>query len=273
MPLVEEGEMSSYLRQVPILVSVVLLSLPAAASADDSRSTPPLTADQVVQRLTAANLRRSETLRGYQGTRTYHIVYNGIFGHHDADMVVKVTYTAPDKKQFQVVSRTGSNLLINRVLLKMLSSESEAQEEKNRKQLEVTSENYKFSMDHFQHSPDGDFYVLDVRPKGKNRYLYRGKIWVDAQDFAIARMEGEPQKNPSVWASHTEVAYRWLRQDGFWLPAHTQSASQVRMGGKIDLTIDYRDYQINSGTRVANERAPGQHQILPSPGEVMADPP
>lgn len=265
--------MSLFRRQLPVLFGLFLLVAPSFASAEDSASARSLSASEIVQKLMAANLRRSEVLRGYQGRRTYHLTYSGIFGHHQADMQVEMTYTAPDKKEFRVISRNGSSLLINRILMKMLSSESEAQEEANRKQLEVTSDNYDFALEQVQHTPQGDFYVLSVTPKGKSRYLYRGKIWVDAHDFAIARMEGEPQKNVTMWANHTEVAYLWRPQDGFWLPAHTESNSQVRMGGKINLTIDYTDYQLNTGTRVANERGAGQHEILASPGAVVADPP
>jgi hypothetical protein len=187
-------------------------------------------------------------------------------------MQVEVTYTAPDKKEFRVISRSGSNLLINRVLMRLLKSESEAQEGQNRKQLEVNSTNYDFTLDQFEHTANGDFYVLNVSPKGKSRFLYRGKIWVDAHDFAIARMEGEPQRNPSMWAGHTDVAYRWTDLSGFWLPEHTESTSQVRMGGKITLTIDYSDYQITAGTRLANESAPRPNETLPSPATVTADP-
>jgi len=264
--------MSSYRHQFPILVSVLLLTLPSFGSAENARPAALLTTGEIVQKLMAANLHRSQTLRSYQGKRTYYLNYSGLFGHHEAEMQVEVSYTAPDKKEFRVISRSGSSLLINRVLLKMLSSEAEAQEEKNRRQLEVNSDNYNFSLDQMQHTPKGDFYVLSVTPKGKSRYLYRGKIWVDAHEFAVARMEGEPQKNPSIWVSHTEVGYGWLEQGGFWLPAHTESVSQVRMGGKITLTIDYSDYQISSGTRLANEQEPALQGTLPAPNAVVGDP-
>lgn len=265
--------MSSYHHPFPVLVSLVLLAVPSFTTAENSQTTPSLTTSEIVQKLMAANLRRSRALRGYQGKRTYHLTYEGIFGHHQAEMQVEVTYTAPDKKEFRVLSKSGSSLLINRVLMKLLNSESQAQEEKNRKQLEVSSSNYNFSLDQTQHTPEGDFYVLDVTPKGKSRYLYRGKIWVDAHDFAVVRMEGAPQKDPSFWANHTEVAYRWSRQEGFWLPTHTESASQVRMGGRINLTIDYSDYQINAGTSLAGERDPNSESSLPAPSTVAGDPP
>lgn len=265
--------MISYRRSFLVLVSVILLTLSSFAAPQNSQATSALTSE-IVQKLMAANLHRSQTLRGYHGKRTYHLTYNGIFGRRQADMVVEVTYVAPDKKEFRVISKSGSSLLINRVLMRMLSSESEAQEEKNRKQLEVNSENYNFSLEQLQHTPEGDFYVLDVTPKGKSRYLYRGKIWVDAHDFAVARMEGEPQRSFSFWANHTEVKYRWGSHEGFWLPAYTESTSQVRMGGNINLTIDYTDYQVSSGINLANQHGPGgAAATLPAPNEVSSDPP
>lgn len=264
--------MISYHRPFSVLVSVILLTLPSFAAAENSQAAPSLTTSEIVQNLMAANLRRSRALRGYQGRRTYHLTYSGIFGHHQADMEVEVTYTAPDKKEFRIISKSGSSLLINRVLMRMLTSESEAQEEQNRKQLEVNSDNYNFSLEQLQHTPEGDFYVLDVTPKGKSRYLYRGKIWVDAHDFAVARMEGEPQKTFSFWANRTEVKYRWGSHEGFWLPTHTESTSQVRMGGNISLTIDYRDYQVNSGINVANKHGSGSAATFPAPNEVSGDP-
>jgi len=157
-------------------------------------------------------------------------------------------------------------------LLRLLSSEEQAQQEANRKALEVNSQNYDFVLDGIEHTPGGDCYVLDVKPKGKSAYLYRGKIWVDAHDFAIARMAGEPQKNPSIWVSHTEVEYRWAPKDGFWLPIRNQSITQVRMGGRANLTIDYSDYEI-TGARQANAgQRNGSAPSLPDPSTVTVDP-
>ena len=237
----------------------------------DLHSPPQLSTDVIVQRLMAANAQRSQALRGYRGKRVYHLDYHGLFGSHDAEMQVEATYTAPDRKDFKVISETGSKLLINHVLLKLLSSEQEAQEEQNRKELEISPKNYDFALAGTEHTPGGDFYVLAVSPKNKSKYLYHGKLWVDARDFAVIRMQGEPAKNPSLWVSHTQIEYRWAKIGGFWLPVHNQSETQVRMGGKAVLTIDYSDYQI-TGVNRSNSRGPGENSTLPDPSAVSADP-
>ena len=52
----------------------------------------------------------------------------------------------------------------------------------------------------------------------KNKFLYRGKIWVDAKDFAVVRIEGEPAKNPSIWIKKTEIAHLPVKVDNFGFP-------------------------------------------------------
>jgi hypothetical protein len=237
----------------------------------DVPTSPPLSTDIIVQRLMAANAQRSQTLRGYRGKRVYRLEYHGLFGSHEAGMQVEATYTAPDRKEFKVLSQSGSKLLINRVLLKLLSSEQEAQQEQNRKELEIGPRNYNFALVGTEHTPSGDFYVLAVSPKGRNKYLYRGKLWVDAREFAVARMQGEPAKNPSLWVSHTQIEYRWAKVGSFWLPAHNESETQVRMGGKAVLTIDYNDYEI-IGVNRTSPRSPSENSTLPDPSAVSADP-
>jgi hypothetical protein len=84
-------------------------------------------------------------------------------------------------------------------------------------------------------------------------------------------MQGEPARNPSVWISHTQIEYRWTKVAGFWLPIHNESVTQVRMGGKAVLTIDYSDYEITDGAR-SGSRSSGENPALPDPSAVSADP-
>lgn len=234
-------------------------------------ASPALSTDQIVQRLIAANERRAERLRSYQGKRIYKLDYHGWFGGQ-AEMVVEATYRAPNQKDFRIVSESGSRVLLRQVLAKLLDSEREAQEEKLRKALEITPANYYFSFEKVEHTPNGDFYVLAVKPRSKSKYVYDGKIWVDARDFAVARMDGSPATNPSMWVKHVEIQYQWQRVDGgFWLPVHNYSATDVRFGGKAVLNISYSDYQITSsaqGMANAGEKNPA----LPDPSTLGVDP-
>jgi hypothetical protein len=104
--------------------------------------------------------------------------------------------------------------------------------EENRRRTALSTENYDFSLAGYENSPDGGRYVLDLLPKTKNRFLYRGKTWVEAKDFAVVRIEGEPGKSPSAWIKKTEIAHRYVKVNDFWLPAENHSESTIRVGEK-----------------------------------------
>jgi len=86
--------------------------------------------------------------------------------------------------------------------------------------------------------------VLALQPKSNNKYLYRGKIWVDAKEFAVVRIEGEPNRNPSMWITKTDFAHQYTKVDGFWLPAQNYTETSIRFGGKSKLSIEYDDYKV-----------------------------
>lgn len=224
----------------------------------------PLPADTVVRNMMETSARRSAELRGYRTTRTYHLEYRGFLGSRDAGMKVVSTYTAPDKLDFSIVSENGSKLLLNRVLLKLLDSERDAF--RNPSQIELSPANYRFESKGIDHVTDADpCYLLDVQPRKENKFLYHGKVWIDARDFALARLEGQPAKSPSFWIKDTQIDSTWEKVGGFWLIQHTRSVSHVRLGGMATLTIDYTDYQISGGGRTQGH---GQHPQLPDPSSI-----
>ena len=67
---------------------------------------------------------------------------------------------------------------------------------------------------------------------------------MDGQDFAVARMEGEPAKNPSWWTKRNAIRVTYEKIGGFWLPTRNETNTQVRVVGSSLLTIVYRDYEI-----------------------------
>lgn len=230
------------------LLSVGLLLLgfcgPLFSFPGERESNP--SADLLVQRLQAANLRREKALKSYTGRRIYKVDYRGILGSRHAEMVVEVAYDFPASKKFTIISQSGSKVLLKRVLLRLLESEKEALQETNRARTALTRQNYFFTFEGVEQTPQRTFYVLKVEPKAGNKFLYRGKVWIDSQDYAVARIEAEPAKNPSWWIRRTRIQHQYAKVGAFWLPVHNQSLSQVRLGGKAVLDIEYLGYQITS---------------------------
>jgi hypothetical protein len=212
-----------------------------------------LPAAQVAHKLEERNAQRAAALEEFSGTRIYRMQYRGFPSNHDAEMVVNVTYRAPNSKTFVIVSQTGSKFVIEHVFNRLLEGEKEAANEENRQRTALSTENYDFASAGYEITPGGAQYVLNLLPKTKNKFLYRGKIWVDAKDFAVVRIEGEPARNPSFWIKKSEVQHRYVKVDGFWLPAENHTESLIRLGGRAILSIEYKDYRINKATAVAGQ--------------------
>jgi hypothetical protein len=159
-------------------------------------------------------------------------------------MVVRVDYQAPNKKEFVIVSESGSGTVRDRVFKKLLEAEQESMREENQQRTAIAPENYTFQLSEYQKTDTDEFYVLDAQPRNKNKFLFRGRIWVNAKDFAITRVEGEPAVNPSWWTVKTDFIRSYQKVGDFWLPQSNESETKVRVLGTAVLSIEYRDYQI-----------------------------
>jgi hypothetical protein len=214
------------------------------SNAPDQHPRDQLSADQIVQNLVNMNLKRAQALLGYQSTRVYRLEYKGFPGGRTAEMVVTVKYQAPETKEFEIVSATGSKTLIDRVFKKLLEGEKEAFERENQERIALNQENYEFILVGYENGSGGPAYVLSVKPRTKNKYLFQGRIWVDAEQFAVVRIEGQPAKNPSFWIKDAKIETLYVKVSDFWLPAHNHSVTAVRLGGHADFTIEYKDYRV-----------------------------
>jgi hypothetical protein len=128
----------------------------------------------------------------------------------------------------------------------MLQTEKDAVTEENQKRVALNPDNYRFTLAGYETTQASPCYVLSVEPRTDNKLLYRGRIWVDAQDFAVARIEAAPAKNPSFWTKETKVEQVYAKVGDFWLPLSNRSSSEIRLGGHASFTIEYQDYQITA---------------------------
>ena len=101
----------------------------------------------------------------------------------------------------------------------------------------------------------GAKYILQVEPRTKDKFLYRGRIWVDATDFAVVRLEARPAKNPSFWTRNTDIVQVYTKVSDFWLPAPNRSVSTIRIGGLAELSIEYKDYAVTAVGMAGNSAA------------------
>jgi hypothetical protein len=226
---------------LPILTAVLLFCCPATGQ----RVTPsaPLTADEVMVRVVSMNELRAKALAGYSSVRIYHLESHGVIAKK-ADMVVRAKYSSPNKKDFAIVSEGGSDTVRHKVFRRLLEAEQEAMQDENQQRSAITPENYTFSLLNYEKTDKNETYVLQAQPRSKNKFLFRGRIWVDAKDYAITRVDGEPAVNPSWWTKKTDFTRTYKKVEDFWLPQSNESVTIVRVVGTAVLTIKYEDYEV-----------------------------
>jgi hypothetical protein len=213
---------------------------PAACSTDLS-----LPGDEVAARLMSRNAERAQKLRQVDSIRQYNLDYRGFPSALSAQMEVKASYSAPGTKKFTVISESGSSLIRNRVLHKLLESEQEAASDAaNRDAVLLSTANYRFSLLGCEPGGSRPLYVMGVEPLRETKFLYQGTIWIDSQDFAVTHIEAEPAKKPSFWTTRSQIHHQYQKIGEFYLPTLNQTVTDMRLGGKAILTIRYLDYKL-----------------------------
>ncbi|HVT96700.1 MAG TPA: hypothetical protein VHE33_04285 [Acidobacteriaceae bacterium] len=247
----------AFLTAQNVNAAITNLSDPPVAS----RPAGNLALDDIVQRLANGEKKRAQDLKGYSELRTYSVSYHGFPANLSSTIVVAVTYSAPATKQFRIVSQTGSKMLADRVLKKLFAAEQESTADP--RQTAPTTANYNFTLVGQQLLDGRPCYLLRVEPHTNSKLLYRGTIWVDADDFAVAKIEAEPAHNPSFWIRGTKIHHVNSRTGEFWLPEHNESDTDVRFGGHAVLTIDYGAYKMDSPAPAA-----AQASLQPNPAPL-----
>ena len=200
------------------------------------------TAETIVAKLVEANARRAAQLAGYTATRSYRA--ENPRWKKSATMEVKVVFTSPASKVFTVVEERGSGTIRQRVFRRMLEAEKDALTPEMRRRSDIGPANYRFRfLD--EDTLDGQrVYVLELEPLRADRYSLRGRIWVDACDFAIAKIRGSPAKSPSFWTRKVEYERVYHKVGEFWLLQREAATSETFIFGKSNVGVEHSSYEV-----------------------------
>ena len=209
-----------------------------------AQEAPILSADEVIAKLIDRNAQRDKLGAGYTGSRRYVLENERL--NKRAEMLVSVKCDPDGRKHFEVVSEEGWKSANKRVVRKMLESETETSQPQVRPTTSLAPQNYRFQFLGKDSLDARPAYVIQVVPKREDKYLFEGRIWVDAEEFAVVRIEGTPAKNPSFWTHSIHFVQQYHKSGNFWFPLSTESVTDARIVGKTDVTITYFDYQTNS---------------------------
>lgn len=224
-------------NKLSILAIMTSALMTASAQMNDRL---PSAAD-VVAKMMQFDAQRQSEMSGYTATRHYLAVNQ----KRHAEMLVRVTCDMDGGKQFSILSEEGSNSIRKHVFHKILNEEAEAYRRGTRNNTRLTPANYDFQLVGKEILETRPAYILQVVPKNPSKYLIDGKIWVDANDYSIVRIEGQPARNPSFWVRNVHFVHRYQKVGEFWLAASTHTTSDVRIFGLSELTIENYGYTLN----------------------------
>jgi hypothetical protein len=200
----------------------------------------------IIRGVDASVKTRLDRLAGYTVTEHYAVFRGKDETHPAAEMLVKTTYTRQAGKSYEIVSQSGSSLWRNEVLHTLLDNEKRMSQPGNVQTALIDSANYEMKLDTSprQRLNDRDCLVLDITPRHNSEYLFKGTLWVDAQDFAIVQLKGTASKSAFFLASAAQVSRQYDEMDALPMATHAQAVSGSAMLGQTTVKIDYSNYQL-----------------------------
>lgn len=242
-----------------VRISAAVLISTAFASAEQ-----PPSASEIARRMVEHETRRLQAMYGYTSIRHYHFSNPG--HKTDADMIVRATVTRTGAKTFEVLNQHGSPSVCRFIFSRMLQTEQEAARPEVLEANRIVPSNYSFELVGTERVAGRSAYILKATPRLRSRYLIEGRVWIDAQDFAIVRIDGVPAKAPSFWTKSVHFVHTYKQEGPFWLAASDHSETDARIFGLTKVDIDYVSYALNPPDTERRAGAPeARHAVvLPS---------
>ena len=224
--------------------SLAILLLVALGAAQERSANPDV--NTIVSRMMAAREGNKARIHPYTVKRDYQLLDKQ--QQPKAQVVASITYLPPNQQEYNIESSSGG--MGGKVLRDIVQKETESPKEAQRK--ELSPENYNFQLAGEEVVDGRNCYVLSINPRREEKDLIRGKMWVDAADYKIHRIEGNPVKSPSWWIRDLHILMSFASVDGMWLHTATHAVADVRFKGKY--VVETRDVEYRATTQTAAKR-------------------
>jgi hypothetical protein len=213
-----------------------MVSVLAAAALAQTNATSP-DARTIVDRMLKMQQDNKARVHAFTVKRGYRLLDKQ--DQEKAQVVANITVLPPDSKQYQIESSSGG--MGEKVLRDILTKETEQPRDAQRKELSL--ENYDFPLLGEETLNGRRCYLMGLNPRREEKDLLRGKIWVDAENYNILRLEGSPAKTPSWWIRDLHILMSFAEVDGMWLRTFTHAVANVRFKGRyvmVSRDLEYR---------------------------------
>jgi hypothetical protein len=241
------GHFGVALLVLPLSIAIVMgsqsNSSETAEAVQSASVDKPATGQQVLSKLIEYNHYKETHLRQYSVVQTY--VVKNAKGRSLAETAVRMQYRAPGVKTFTTQFTRGSRLIRRLVFKPLMEQEVQTAAGRGRQASAIGPGNYAFDLLGEEHIDPYNCFVVRAIPRRRDRYLFEGKIWINAEDFGIVKITGHPAKKPSFWMKRVDFVREYQRVEQFWLPLSDKAIADIRFFGRRTLTIDYADYDIS----------------------------
>jgi hypothetical protein len=159
---------------------------------------------------------------------------------------VKTTYRKETGKNYEILSQSGSSLWRNEVLKTLLENEQRMSQPGNVETALINSWNYdmKLNQNAAQMLNGRQCLVLDITPRRKSQFLFKGELWVDAHDYAIVQLKGTAAKSAFFLTNAAEVTRQYAEFDNLPMATHAEAVSASALLGQTLVKVDYNGYQM-----------------------------
>lgn len=224
---------------VALLLSLTAISPPLPAQTPDIGT--------IVRGVDSSVKNRRDRLEDYTVTEHYVVIRGKDESHPAAEMMVQTAYRKQSGKSYTILSQSGSPLWRNEVLGTLLDNEKRMSQPGQVETALINSSNYEMALDgNAREKLNGrDCLVLDITPRRNSQYLFKGKLWVDAHDFAIVQLKGTASKSAFFLARAANVSRQYDEVNGLPMATHAEAVSGSALLGETVVRIDYTNYRID----------------------------
>jgi hypothetical protein len=157
----------------------------------------------VLTELAAHNEKRKAALHDYTVLRTYQVV--DLKGKVPAEETGRMEFFRPTRRPLQsapILARDWSGIL---ALNPLINSEIEAAAKEHHDSA-ISADNYSLNLLGEQELGPYRCFVAEAVPRRKAKYLFEGRVWIDANDYSVVRIEGHPATKLSYWIAARRVS-------------------------------------------------------------------
>ena len=207
----------------------------------------PTTGQEILSKLVEYAHARETQLHQYSVIQTY--VVKNQKGRALARATVRMQYQSPPgAKTFTTELARGSRLIRRIVFKPLMEQEAQTAAGRSQQASAIGPGNYTFDLLGKEHVEPYECFVVRAIPRRRDKYLFEGKIWINAEDFGIVKVTGRPARKPSFWIKQVDFVRDYQKVEQFWLPASDKAVATIRFVGQRTLTIDYADYDLTLGS-------------------------